>query len=109
MAYVVFIPLIITAIYIGRKDNVTNELAIIGFLTVGLGLLASFITPVFPRYFFPLYPIFILFTSVATLFIASKMKQNWMKVAVVGFVVLSVVVLQYQAYIIHYFTYRTIC
>jgi 4-amino-4-deoxy-L-arabinose transferase-like glycosyltransferase len=109
IACIVFIPLILVTIYRGRSDNVTNELAIIGFVTVGLGLVASFVTPVFPRYFFPLYPIFIVFTSVAIMFIASKMKHDWQKIAVVGVVLGSIIFLQYHAYIVHYFTYRLIC
>lgn len=109
LTYFILIPLIVIAVYIGRADNVTNELAIIGFISIGLGIVASFVTPVFPRYFFYMYPIFILLSSVTMAFIISKIKKDWGKVLAVGILLFLMLLLQYPALMTHYFTFRTIC
>jgi hypothetical protein len=85
------------------------ELCAIIFFTFVIGLAASIVTPVFPRYFYTVLPLLLVIAAVACSGLLERVKKESMKPVVIGVFFMLVFLMQWGSLAVHYTVVRLSC
>jgi mannosyltransferase len=97
----IVVPLFILGIWLIQNDDVSVNLLVIAIVSMVLGMVAAQFTQVFPRYFLPVLPIFILFIGLTVSKLLMTMKAKYRPIIGMGFFLLLALT-QANALLAHY-------